>query len=223
MRQILICVLTMLLTFALGVAIHPIKSKDKRISVANRENEEYAVYSALINRRRAYDDGRVLLIGKQTFSSYPHDVNKTDELVFIKLYIPDSTSRDVLEDYKSQNQQSSELTSFFRLHNRYVLISGPERYFENQKSRLAFNTEYPNSTGGITLFSQVGFNSEMDQALVYASKYCGGLCGGGGYYLLSKKEWDLDIGRPEDLDFLIDGDLFRSGVLEFYDAAEQPI
>jgi hypothetical protein len=38
------------------------------------------------------------------------------------------------------------------------------------------------------MLSRVGFNKKMNEALVYAWAYCGGDCGGGGYYLLRKED-----------------------------------
>jgi hypothetical protein len=45
--------------------------------------------------------------------------------------------------------------------------------------------KYPNSTGLLRL-SRVGFNSDGNQAALYASTYCGGLCGSGYFVIMEK-------------------------------------
>jgi len=51
----------------------------------------------------------------------------------------------------------------------------------------AFYKKYPKSPGLVT-FSNVGFNPEMNYALVNVGYSCGGLCGRGGLVLLVKKD-----------------------------------
>jgi len=46
---------------------------------------------------------------------------------------------------------------------------------------------YPNSGGWIEL-SAVGFNTDKTVAVVYMGHHCGGLCGGGGFHVLEKKD-----------------------------------
>jgi hypothetical protein len=45
--------------------------------------------------------------------------------------------------------------------------------------------KYPNSAGLLRL-SRVGFNSDGNQAALYVSNYCGGLCGGGYFVIMEK-------------------------------------
>jgi hypothetical protein len=53
----------------------------------------------------------------------------------------------------------------------------------------AFAALYPSANPrGIFLLSRVGFTSDHLKALVYCAKYCGPLCGSGGYYFLSKED-----------------------------------
>src|SRR2546425_1211769 len=192
MKRIAIYSITMLLTFTSGLIVNVIKPKAKQVSPEMREAEEYAVYSALINQFH-YDDGKVILIQSRTDRFYAYD-GSTDESKFIKDHLPPATSPATLDNYKSVGGQSIELARRFTLNNTYLLISEEERHqsFANMKSRQGFHEKYPNSTG-ITLFSRVGFNKNFDEALVYSWGYCGGDCGGGGYYLFRKKNglWKL--------------------------------
>jgi hypothetical protein len=50
-----------------------------------------------------------------------------------------------------------------------------------------FYKRYPDSGGWIEL-SAVGFNADKTVAVVYIGHHCGGLCGGGMFHVLEKKE-----------------------------------
>jgi len=51
----------------------------------------------------------------------------------------------------------------------------------------SFYERYPNS-GGYNEVSAVGFNADKTVAVVYVAHSCGGLCGGGSFHVLQKKE-----------------------------------
>lgn len=50
-----------------------------------------------------------------------------------------------------------------------------------------FYEKYPDS-GGYNEVSAVGFNKDKNVAVVYVAHSCGGLCGGGSFHLLEKKD-----------------------------------
>jgi hypothetical protein len=192
MKRYAINFLTMALTFSIGWVVTAIKPRDKQISAEDRKAEEYAVYSALINEFCANND-RIVLIQARTSSCYLYD-GKTDEAEFIRDNLPSAVSRDTLDDYKAVDRQIEVLTDNFVLNNRYLLLSEEERkqWFQSMERIRSFHEKYPRSTS-ITLLSRVGFNHKMDEALVYRWGYCGGECGGGGYYLFKKENgvWRL--------------------------------
>ena len=192
MKRIAIYSITMLLTFTTGLIVNVIKPRDKQVSPEISEAEEYAVYSALINLFHC-DDGKVILIQSRTDRFYRYD-GSIDEAKFIKDNLPPATSPATLDNYKSVEWQTKELARRFALNNAYLLISEEERHqsFATMKSIQEFHQKYPNSTR-IAVFSRVGFNKNFDEALVYSWGYCGGDCGGGGYYLFRKENgfWKL--------------------------------
>lgn len=51
----------------------------------------------------------------------------------------------------------------------------------------SFYRRYPDSGGWIEL-SAVGFNANKTVAVVYMGNHCGGLCGGGKFHVLQKKD-----------------------------------
>ncbi|HEX8175441.1 MAG TPA: hypothetical protein VF543_10000 [Pyrinomonadaceae bacterium] len=163
------------------------------------EDEEYAVYSALINadlkesegRRR--DAGERLLIindSPSLWQGFLEDESKTffDELKNSSPNLQPETVNDL--QVKSQND-TSRLEPKLSIKIKYLLVKDEELdalFKDNVMGGWeAFERKYPKSSGFLT-FSRVGFNSDKSQALVYKSWSCGGLCGGGGYILLTKKK-----------------------------------
>jgi hypothetical protein len=187
MKRLAIHLLTMLLTFAVSLVGVALKPKAKPVSPEVREAEEYAVYSALMSGYPC-NDRKTLLIQSSTES-----IHIADEASFIKEDLPPGTSRETFDNFKSVNDQTHELGYRLALKDRYLLISKEERIrsFETTENRRAFEQRYP--TQNIILFSRVGFNRARDEALVNSWGFCGGDCGGGGYYLFKKENgvWKL--------------------------------
>jgi hypothetical protein len=177
--------MVMVLTFAVGIFIDSLNSSRVEIP-PDRDAEEYAVYSALMDGFSSTSN--VLLVASQTSPTLPQD-REINESELFKLQLPDATSRETFEDYRLIDGQPINVTNRFSLRRKYILISNQEAksYFESSKSPNVLE-KYPGSNGRITMLSRVGFNKKMNEALVYAWGYCGGDCGGGGYYLLRKED-----------------------------------
>jgi hypothetical protein len=157
--------------------------------VVDRQTEEYAVYSGLINSFQTQPGVDLLLVANQTIPTVSQD-RELDEKEFIKYHLPETTATETLDDYKLSDSQPLNIANRFAVNRKYILINNQEAksYFENSDTRLRLRERYPTSSGRITMLSRVGFNSGMNEALVYAWAYCGGDCGGGGYYLLRKED-----------------------------------
>jgi hypothetical protein len=91
-----------------------------------------------------------------------------------------SVYRPVIEDFERRNQQRLTLQRKFSLP-AYTLVN-PADKTPSQNPRLLFEV------------SAVGFNKDHNLALVYVAHHCGGLCGGGTYHLMAKKDgkWTPD-------------------------------
>ena len=187
MKRLAINVLSILLTLGIGLGVHALRSRDVRGQLPDRETEEYSVYSDPIKSLYS-NDANLLLIANETIPTYQHR-DETTEKEFIKSHMPAATTKETFEDYKLVASQTRSLANRFAVNRKYLLISNEEAksYFEVSRPRIALREKYPNSTGRITMFSRVAFNRSMNEALVYAWAYCGGECGGGGYYLLRKE------------------------------------
>ena len=181
---------TALAVFCFVAVAHTIKTKRPQLSAEMRETEEYAVYSALLANAQ---NGNALLVQNRTESSYRYD-GSGDEAKYIKENLPSETSEETLNDFKQIDRQQKELNQRFVVNRTYILVTQEERHngFANRAGRDAFFQKYPGARD-VILLSRVGFNKNLDEALVYSWRYCGGLCGGGGFYLLRKQNgvWSI--------------------------------
>ncbi len=151
-----------------------------------REAEEYAVYSAIIQTR--YIDIRkpaLIVITDQTGLPY-FSGELSEQLNFIHQALPDLTD-EVSADFAAQNKQSRPLKPLFTISVEDVFISKEEiqTTFKKQGGWDIFYAKYPNSQGHLHL-SGVGFNPQMDMALVYVGNMRYTLAGEGYYALLKK-------------------------------------
>lgn len=154
--------------------------------------EEYSVYSALIKAKyteglhftgTGYDSGPVQMyvITDHTTSGFGNGT-----LDWLSGSMP-TLEQETLNDFQAKNAEEVPLADFFYLDEEVVLISeeAVREHFED-KGWTEFYQIYPFSQGIMTL-SRVGFNSEMNQALVYVGNQAEYL-GGAGYYVLLVKE-----------------------------------
>ncbi len=152
----------------------------------SREAEEYAVYSAIIQTR--YIDIQkpaLIVITDQTGLDY-FSGELGEHLKFIGQGLPDLTD-EVSADFEVQNKQPQPLKPLFTISVKYVFISRQEiqTTFKRQDGWDIFYDKYPNSQGHMHL-SGVGFNPQMDMALVYVGNMRYTLAGEGNYVLLNK-------------------------------------
>lgn len=135
--------------------------------------EEYSVYSALISSEYIFEHTQSLIIADETVSmEWPVDFNKMFE---------SSISQETAADFKDKNRSSYPLSSHFSLSVEYAFVDAPEICKED----CLIN--HPDADG-LVGFSRVGFNYNVDQALVYVVYYCGRLCIEDGFFLLGKED-----------------------------------
>lgn len=155
-----------------------------RPSAADIEKEEQAVYSFFV------DDGAGPMIILQDTAT---DINTDDPqqtIDYVKSGLK-GISNETLDNYLERNAQPGQLSSDMQLGVEYVLLSSEElsTIFKQPDGWDVFHKKYSDS--GYTVFSRVGFNSTLDQAVVYVGSMAGPLMGAGYYYLLEKEngEW----------------------------------
>jgi hypothetical protein len=153
--------------------------------------EEYAVYSALIERMFIRKEVELIVIKHQT-SAYSSDPGRLGEtLEQVRKAMP-GLKPETVADFQSRNNRPSLLEKLFDLKVKVALISKDEvehLFGAGGGWWKTFYERYPKSQGILTL-SQVGFNPEKNQALVYVGNQRGGLDGAGSYILLTREEGD---------------------------------
>ena len=121
-------------------------------------------------------------------------VFSTDLKTYITAANAPVVTQETLDDFLRRNKGNRWLTPKFEIDRKYVLVDYREiTRLANDMDRpimeewKPFFREYRESHGFISL-SRVGFNQQMDQALVHVGWRCPGLCGHWSFLLLAKKD-----------------------------------
>jgi hypothetical protein len=140
---------------------------------ATAEEEEYAVYSALISDKFGGGGGTVVIVD-HTVGEYGKKMDSMPGL-----------DPEALTNYIARNHQPCTLYSqAFKLAGKVALISSSA--YPGLDGWGEFYNQYPGSTGIIDV-SRVGFNASRDKAFVYAGQMKGDLYGTGYCFTLEKK------------------------------------
>jgi hypothetical protein len=158
------------------------------------DEEEYAIYSALLNEK--YIEGRTnfLIVVDQTVAkpSLAKELER-DDLQQMLLPISPLT----VAAFKGKNKEAQALKGALNLKVRYILLRNREwgEFFRGDVIRgwEEFYRRNPGATGYIRL-SRVGINPNGHEALAYVEHGCGATCGTGNYVLLTNrgKEWKVE-------------------------------
>jgi hypothetical protein len=169
-----------ILVIALVLAAHP-RAHTQTRSQYNPNNEDYAIYSVLLEE--IYKNSQAIIITNRTLEV---NLEPATGLRFVQENCP-KLSQEALENFNKNNGYSYSLGQLFQFKPGYVLI-GSETLEEifGQGSWELFYQKYPHS-GGHIMFSRVGYNKELSEALVSYFHSCGRLCSSYGYVRLLKK------------------------------------
>jgi hypothetical protein len=152
------------------------------------------------NQPKPYEDAEAYEVYSTILpTEWPWQVAKAKSLVIrsetkgYKMCLsPDEESEKIIgqaiSQYVKLNEKTWLLKRGLNVEKPYELVP-----YEELSSALKqgwwenFYKQYPNSGGWIEL-SAVGFNADKTVAVVYMGHHCGGLCGGGGFHVLQKKD-----------------------------------
>ncbi len=152
--------------------------------------EEYTVYVDLI--QEMYPAELIVILDHTSTGFDNSEQGMQHTLDFIKEAVPD-IAQDMLENFAAVNKQEYPLKDSFT-GIRCVLISDKklDEIFSSQGGWDTFYAYYPNSQGQMTL-SRVGFNRNMDQALLYVGNQSHGRSGAGYFVVLEKIDgrWNI--------------------------------
>jgi hypothetical protein len=156
-------------------------------SQADIEKEEQAVYAVFV----AGSKGPALIL--QDTSTGLSDDDPGQTIDNLKGGLP-SISNETIDSFVERNAQPGQLSPDMQLGVDYVLLSQDElaEISSQPNWHKVLAEKYPGSEG-YTIFSRVGFNQSLDQAVLYVGDVGGPLMGAGFYYLLEKQngEWGI--------------------------------
>ena len=149
------------------------------------------MYSALATRMSTSESGKIkLVVINQETLGRPLDPGLLKNEKLKERLAP--LVQETVDDYIAKNREVHQLSRDLNIKLPYIFFrKEDEEIFKEPDGWDIFAQKYPGAFGYIA-FSAVGFNSEMDQALVYVSRYCGRLCGSGQLVVLTKHDgvWD---------------------------------
>jgi hypothetical protein len=160
------------------------------------ESEDYKIYSMLIREKYSYRHIKMIVILDQTVGDHiDHDATGRAKRN-IWQSIPHLTQA-TFADFRDKNQKTYLLDRRFDIQTPYWVINREEQERVAQKRPEGQNPFNQEDTASIR-FSKVGFNPEMNQALVYVSWFCGRRCGSGGHILLTRQNdtWTIEAEAP---------------------------
>ena len=155
-------------------------------SIVGMEKEEQAVYSFFVAKQ-----GTVLIL--RDTSTNISDDNPRQTIDSLRSNWKD-VGGETLDSYLERNKQLNQLSPTMDLGTRYILLSPEElaKVTSQPNWHQALKEKYPSSNGYL-IFSRVGFNNTLDQALIYVGNVAGPLMGAGYYYLMQKKDGEWRI------------------------------
>ena len=169
----------------------PGSASDLKLTAAE-EKDSYEIYSILLRTELPSQWNITGWAVEQETQTYP----TFGEMSSIGMCLQppkaqESIYRPLIDDYAAKNKKKLTLERNFDLP-QYALVGPTDVKAIQQRSRGADG--FPFNASVIFHVSAVGFNRDGTRALAYVGHYCGGLCGGGTYHFLVKKDgkWQVD-------------------------------
>ena len=154
--------------------------------------EEQNVYAFLLAKMYQHK-GYVIMANTATSATGVDNTAQTLDYVLQNMH---DVAPATLDSFRARNGTAQILRPDMQVGNPYTLLSETARnqiFSQNQSGWDIFYYHYPQAPG-LTTFSKVGFNANLDQALVYMGTQSNWTVGTG-YYLLLKKvngTWSID-------------------------------
>jgi hypothetical protein len=182
-KRLLLLILILLLSDPVGARCAAALANQR-----DSDAEEYAVYSALIDKVYAREGAKLVIL-----ADYPSwDVHAREGHQYLRTLMP-SVPEEMRNDYEARNKRAYRLKERLNVKVPYLLVSVKGcRELSRSRERKEYRALCPDLSWSMTL-SRVGFNGEKNQAVVYVGIRCRGLCGSGEYLLLEKEEgaWEI--------------------------------
>ena len=154
-------------------------------SQAEIEKEEQAVYAVFVRDSK----GPAVILETTSTSTVEEDPRQMIDNIQGGLA---GISNATIDNFVERNSPPSQLSPDLQLGVEYILLSREELVEISSQGNWheILQERYPGSNGYV-IFSRVGFNRTLDQAVLYVGEVAGPLMGAGHYYLLEKQngEW----------------------------------
>ncbi len=190
----------LLLAVLLGMACAPLPGSTPSPTPVslNRDAEEYAVLSAVVQQGYVTEAIRqIVLSSETTLAILSSDKPLPDVLAGYQKDMPE-LDQPLIDDFARSNAESRPLESRLQISVPYAFLSQQEQkeIFNGTAGSTgwsAFYQKFPNSQGLMSL-SRVGFNARMNKALVYVGNQSYWLAGAGYLVLLSRDtgQWQVE-------------------------------
>jgi len=184
--------------------------------VPDTSTEEYAIYSTIIDKLHHEDRLRLFLVRDHTAGCLRNNEWCSDKQLTTRL---SHLMPQTIDDYVTQNQESAPLSKSFTLQRPAMMLADSDLSSLLVTTKLkvdysplssrkinwsVFYDRYPLAPGFISL-SRVGFNSQLNQALVYEEIQANDNGTWGRYIVLTKQsgEW-LISHQPGPSGWMID-------------------
>jgi hypothetical protein len=183
----------LLVLFVCAAACSPAKPTLIPTPATDRLNtEEQAVYAFLLPKMYLHR-GYVIMADTATSATGVDNTAQTLDYVLQNMH---GVAPETVGNFRGRNDSPQPLRPDMRLGGPYTLLSQTSKnqiFSKNQSGWDIFYNRYPQAPG-ITTLSRVGFNTTLDQALVYMGTQSNWLVGTGYYFLLKKVNgaWSID-------------------------------
>jgi hypothetical protein len=176
-----------LISLALG-SISVSTSRGQNVSDGGVSDEEYEIYSSLIQQKYLEKNNKLLVIEDRTFR-YDFAV-ENDEPWRDKPKKGAAIDQSAAEDYETRNSRQWLFNKAFKLPVKMDFITDLDlkAIFHGHWGELEWISYYRrySESRGFIMLSRVGFNTAHTQALVYMGSRCGPGCGDLNFLLLEK-------------------------------------
>jgi hypothetical protein len=172
-------ILTLLL--ALNVLACAFLFPGPKPAAADIEKEEQQIYSFFVGGKNE----TALILQDTSVGMSSSDPKESVDFIRSGLK---GVSNETINSYLERNAKPSRLSPDMDLGVNYVLLSEDELASITSQPNWGevLRQKYPGAEG-YTMFSRVGFNNSLDQAVVYVGSMAGPLMGAGYYCLMSKQ------------------------------------
>ncbi|HEX8266214.1 MAG TPA: hypothetical protein VF596_12460 [Pyrinomonadaceae bacterium] len=183
-------------------------AQNNSTAVKQTDSDESIIYKTVLDKLFITRKAKQLIVykftsGKSVGSKFVEEPEKKILLSPGRQNAP--VEPETIENYDSLNRESIELTNTLGIAEKVHLVPDEELQpfldalkaypmrpdVADKSYRDALLKKYGTTT--IIRFSRIGFNKSRNQALIHVEYFCGSLCAGGDYLVLSKKnkQWTI--------------------------------